>query len=416
MNSEVDIYYPRSFSLPPNVERKFRRDVDDIDYIPLTQEDWLQYDSKTLFHDVFLAANKETLICIGPPFVNIGPPLSIKHKGQSLNFTMPFLADKRITSHKYITVITVIYISLKGIQRHDKLSITMKFKDFDIDIPYPLSSTPLDKKVNLMLAAMQKDNPLVWIKDWCQWHSRVHGVQRIILYDNGSSVEYSIKKLSKELAELDVEILLVHWPFPFGPHRSRENRFTHLGAFNHCWLFWGHLNRWCINMDIDEYLYLESSSSLQEYLRQRYLAPVIYLDSYLALPEKKRMNRLLRSFDCTLRYPRMRNNNFKYIYQPERVLYSHHHGAINKVDNFSKWKYRFIRFWRKIRNLSFSAMRRERAIKETTIFYYHFYTLSTGWARPDRRWSTPVSVHKFVRLVQDERVRNKAKKGGILTS
>ena len=412
MHRKVAIYYPHSFSLPPNVERKFLRDVDDIDYIPLTQEDWQQYDSKTLFYDVFLSANEETLICIGPPFVNIGPPLSIKHKGQSLNFTMPFLADKRIAFYQC----AVIYISLKGIRRHDTFNITMAFKDFDIDIPCLLSFTPLDKKVNLMLAAMQKDNPIIWIKDWCQWHSRVHGVQRIIIYDNGSSVEYSIKKLSKELAALDVEILLVHWPFPFGTHQNWKNQFTHLGALNHCRLFWGHLCRWCINMDIDEYVYLESSFSLQEYLRQRYLAPVIYLDSYLALPEKKRMNRLLRSFDCTLRYPQMRNFNLKYIYQPEIISYNSLFSAFSKVDNFSKWKYGFIRLWRKIRNFSFSAMRRERAIKEAKIFYYHFYTLSTGWESSDRRWSTPVSVHKFARLVKDERLRNKAKKGGILTS
>ena len=412
MHRKVDIYYPRAFPLPTHVEREFLWDKRNRDHIPLTQEDWLQYDSKTLFYDVFLAANEETLICIGPPFVNIGPPLSVKHGGQRLNFTIPLLAYKSALYNRCV----VVYISLKGVRRHDNLNITMEFKDFDIDIPCPLSPPLLNKKVNLMLATMQKDNPIIWIKDWCQWHSRVHGVQRVILYDNGSSVEYSIKKLSKELAALDVEILLVHWPFPFGTHQSWKNHFAHPGALNHCRLFFGHSTHWCINMDIDEYLYLESSFSLQEYLRQRYLAPVIYLDSYLSLPEKKRMNRLLRSFDCTLRYPQMRNNNLKYIYQPERILYNHHHGAINKVDNFSKWKYRFIRLWRRIKNLSSSIMNKGGRIKEAKIFYYHFYTLSTGWARPDRRWSTPYSVHKFTRLVKDERVRNKAKKGGILTS
>ena len=410
MHRKVAIYYPRTFPLPIHVEREFLWDKRNMDHAPLTQEDWLQYDSKTLFFDVFWAADKQTLICIGPPFVNIGPPLSIKHKGQSLNFTMPFLADKRIT----FPLCAVLYISLKGIRRHDMLSISIKFKDFDIEIPCPLPSTLLDKKVNLMLATMQKDSPIIWIKDWCQWHSRMHGVQRIIIYDNGSSVEYSIKKLSKELAELDMEILLIHWPFPHGPHWTWQNHFTHPAAINHCRLFWGHLSRWCINMDIDEYIYLESSSSLQEYLQQRYYAPVIYLDSYLALPEKKRMNRLLRSFDCTLRYPQMRNFNFKYIYQPERILYSHHHRAINKVDNFSNWKHRFIRLWRRIKNLSF--MRKGKTMKRAEIFYYHFYTLNTGWKSSDRHWSTPVSVHKFARLVQDERLRNKAKKGGILTS
>ena len=405
MHRKVDIYYPRSFSLPPNVKREFLRR--DIDGASLTQEDWSQYDSKMLFYDVFLSADKQTLICIGPPFVNIGPPLSIQHKEQSLNFTMPFLAYK---SALYRCV--VVYISLKGVRRHDKLSITMKFKDFDIDIPCPLSPPLLNKKVNLMLATMQKDNPIIWIKDWCQWYSRVHGVQHVIIYDNGSSVEYSIKKLSKELAALDVEILLVHWPFSFGPHLKWQNQFTHPGAMNHCRLFWGHLSRWCINMDIDEYVYLESSSSLQEYLRHRYLASVIYLDSYLTLPEKKHMNRLLRSFDCTLRHPQMRNDNLKYIYQPTKILYnSTHH-----VHRLSKWKHRFIRLGRRITNLSSSIMNKGGKIKEAKIFYYHFYHLNTGWKFSDRRWSTPYDVHEFARLVKDERLRNKAEKVGILTS
>ena len=43
----------------------------------LDDMDGSRYDSKTLFYDMFFSLNKYRLSCIGPLFLNIGPPLAI---------------------------------------------------------------------------------------------------------------------------------------------------------------------------------------------------------------------------------------------------------------------------------------------------------------------------------------------------
>jgi len=48
----------------------------------------------------------------------------------------------------------------------------------------------------LTLVTLQKDNPLQWIKDWIRWHNHMHGVGRLILYDNGSR-EYGYDELAE---------------------------------------------------------------------------------------------------------------------------------------------------------------------------------------------------------------------------
>ena len=402
MNNKISIYYPLAVSLPVDTEREFAQNLSHIERAPLAEEDKMQYDKRTLFYDVFLSADKKILICVGPPFVNIGPPLAVKYKGKNLKFTLPS-SDLRNVNNKCV----VIYVSLNNIQWHRTLSVTMEFADFQIDISCPPSANPLDKKEYLMLMTMQKDNPLIWIKDWCRWYSRVHGVRRIILYDNGSSKEYSIKDLSKELSGLDVQILLIHWPFPFGPLSSSYNQFTQTGALNHCRLFFGIYNQWCINIDIDEYLYLSSPLSLYEYLQHRAYLPVVYLNSYFALHKKTIKDQLIRCFDFIYRYRQLRNVHLKYIYQPEQILVN----KVHRVEIKLKLKYGFVKLWIKISNRNSSE--REKEMKEKPqLFFYHLFTLHTGWKSGNRSWST--STYRLTKFVKDEQLRNKMKEIGML--
>ena len=413
MNNKVSIYYPRSVSLPVDIEREFAQDLSHIERLPLTEEDRMQYDKRILFYDVFLSADKKILICIGPPFVNIGPPLAVKYKGYNLKFTLPFSALQNINSK-----CVVIDVSLNNIQWQGILSVTMEFADFQIDILCPPSANPLDRKEYLMLMAMQKDNPLIWIKDWCQWYSRVHGVRRIILYDNGSSKEYSIRELSKELSQLDIEILLVHWPFPFGPKFSYDNQFTHFGASNHCRLFFGDNNKWCVSVDIDEYLYLEPALSLQKYLQQRAFLSMVYVDSYFTYHKEIKRGQLVRCFDFIYRDRLLRNYNYKYIYQPKRALYVANHLVLSTSKRFLRWPYRFIKFWTILVSGNFFniyTMYKEMKGKPQ-IFFYHLYALNTGWKSVSRNWSTPQTTYSLTRLIKDERIRNKTGEIDTLTS
>ena len=50
-----------------------------------------------------------------------------------------------------------------------------------------------------------------------------------------------------------VDIVLVDWPFPYGPVRIHRNSFCQTGAQNHYLLRFGSADAWCLNLDIDEW-------------------------------------------------------------------------------------------------------------------------------------------------------------------
>jgi hypothetical protein len=65
---------------------------------------------------------------------------------------------------------------------------------------------------------MNKDNDLEWIEIWAAWHCEVHGVDAIIIFDNGSK-RYGIVDIADALTGVAglKTIGLVSWPFLYGP-------------------------------------------------------------------------------------------------------------------------------------------------------------------------------------------------------
>ena len=56
---------------------------------------------------------------------------------------------------------------------------------------------PLNKprdEVLLTLSTVQKNNKLKWIKDWIEYYKEVHGVDRVILYDNASEYQSTLEQ------------------------------------------------------------------------------------------------------------------------------------------------------------------------------------------------------------------------------
>lgn len=68
------------------------------------------------------------------------------------------------------------------------------------------------------LVAISKDNELTWIRDWAQFYSRVHGVDAVLLYDNGST-RYDSADVLEALSSVEgISVaVVVEWPYPFGP-------------------------------------------------------------------------------------------------------------------------------------------------------------------------------------------------------
>ncbi len=159
----------------------------------------------------------------------------------------------------------------------------LKFKSFECSIKLINSFNPpwskSDKNCRLTISTLQKDNPIVWIKDWIRWHCRLYGVGRVILYDNGSRNQQDLIEKLREL-QTEVEIVFVHWDFPYGLH---PNRYTQRGSLNHCRMHFrpqgdekSRVRRYCINLDIDEYLVCLNQDGLVNYLDSMFCSPFIY--------------------------------------------------------------------------------------------------------------------------------------------
>ena len=113
---------------------------------------------------------------------------------------------------------------------------------------------------NLVLSTLQKNNPLCWIKDWCLYYHRVHGVNLILLYDNGSD---NRKELAQGLYQLapNLEIRLIEWDFDYC-------MATQVAALNQCYHTFGSYASYFLNFDIDEYLIYVNGDTLFEYLQR----------------------------------------------------------------------------------------------------------------------------------------------------
>ncbi|HFM2595975.1 TPA: hypothetical protein ACG6Z2_004766, partial [Escherichia coli] len=69
-----------------------------------------------------------------------------------------------------------------------------------------------------------KNNDLNWIKDWIIFYRDQYNINGVLIYDNSSTV-YTLDEMASFLSNenLGVEIVLVSWPFKYGPQGSDKD-------------------------------------------------------------------------------------------------------------------------------------------------------------------------------------------------
>ena len=415
MHKKPPIYYPYSVYLPAGIQRDIFINKNDMNDGLLTEEDKENYDRTTLFYDIFLSTDESKLICIGPPFLNIGQPCSVLQGKQEIKFAISYLHSR----------FSLVLIDITQITRRESPTLSMHFESFEIIFRIPSSQRYVTGKTDIMLSTLQKDDSSSLIKQWCIWHNRVHGVKRIIIYDNGSSANYSLQQLSLELRDQEAEILLVHWPFPYGPVNNSKNQYTQTGSLNHCRLFFGHLSQWVINLDIDEYLYFNSAISLREHLGNLAIKshPIVYMDSYLIYADTENKKREPRFFDHCLRQPYRRFGICKkYIYQPQKTEGNFVHSALvslSYLSSSSRIKYKYGELWDQakeryhfIKKANFLFMK-VLTLKES-LFFFHLQDLKLFWKQESAMAAKARAHHKDAQLVRDNRLQETAKHAELM--
>ncbi|MFK7891910.1 MAG: glycosyltransferase family 92 protein [Granulosicoccus sp.] len=206
--------------------------------------DYANFETHTLLHDVFLAQNGKQIVAIGPPLLNLASvltPVLLTITGWKKPIKARCQHRARFSCYRFDLP--------KALHHATSLGIEVSFGGelrFDFQI-----ARQVCRPAELQLITLQKNNEVAWILDWIQYYAHL-GVDRILLYDNGSD---NIAELEQALQNLpsDVELILVRWHYAYGPSTSTRNRFCQSSQNNHAYYCFGQA-AWAAHFDIDEYL------------------------------------------------------------------------------------------------------------------------------------------------------------------
>jgi len=111
----------------------------------------------------------------------------------------------------------------------------------------------------VVIATMQKDNNIKWIVDWLNYY-RSLGVFDFRIYDNGSNNVSDLVDAIRTEVPNDVNVLVTHWPYPFGIHPLVGTLFSQRSIVLDS-LYQSSTSDWFIHCDIDEYFMVDEKYS-----------------------------------------------------------------------------------------------------------------------------------------------------------
>lgn len=198
----------------------------------------LKFDFQTVFYDCFLSVDRRSIMCLGPPLLNLASRVTPAVVGAF---------GKRTFSRAVIRTL-------------DRVSqFRLHPKRWSAELPPGLfAQHSLAAQPNLcelfrgkrVIMTMSKDNELAWIRDWAEFHARNHGCDAVLIYDNGST-RYEAAKVREIVAAIpgvDAAVV-VNWPFSFGPSGA--------GGVVKVWVALNGLEHQVWDSDFCQYGYLE---------------------------------------------------------------------------------------------------------------------------------------------------------------
>jgi len=301
-----------------------------------------QYDSKTLFYDIFLSPNSGCVVAIGPPLLNLKSellPLEIKVNNQVITFS-----------------IDVNYKKLLVLKAKLKMPLSTPCKavlklnngdEVDVDLHRP------EAVIGDTLVTLQKNNEIRWIKDWIKYYRSHLGIKNFFIYDNNSENQ------SELIEALEGDATIVPWAFPHGVSYYHSNQFCQIGALNHFKLKYGERSI-IYNFDIDELLICKNDLIKEQIQKGESLRFNNYLVPYLPVDKE------MYSFsDFIMREKKPKNSAFKYTV----------HGTDKGLMN--------VHYFKKEKNILDKLLLKKksygRLVDIEDAYFLHYRGITTNW-------------------------------------
>ncbi|WP_147440376.1 hypothetical protein [Mycetocola tolaasinivorans] len=233
------------------------------------QETYLdEFDFTTVAYDVFQAEGNLELV---------GPPL--------LNMRRRFLTQVKSKGSKYIDRRKAYSLRIPD---SDEIRDRLVNGEPDLAGPFESSLTEMFRGRNV-IATMQKNNDLEWIKYWAKYYVNAHEVTGIVIYNNNTTA-YSAAELAEAASVPGLELLVVvEWPFKRGPgggpHAKWDSDFQQFASFEHARRKYFRHARSVINADIDELVIVSSGLSMGDHLERSGKAAAVYGGRWMSAVE-----------------------------------------------------------------------------------------------------------------------------------
>lgn len=299
--AKVTLYSPNNILLPKTLCQRHAKALspayDFLNYIGMKEKfsKVLPNACYPLIHDVFRSRDNKRLIALDSawhkleqykkqwlPLIQELLPLKILCNGQTLKYqyhTLPW-------PKHYQPRLGIFEMKLPAkLRSMPVIVLDFEWKNVTQSISVPVNPFAMLVKTPLILHTLQKDNPSKWIKDWCLYYHREHGVNRIIIYDNASDDDGALNKCLESIDD-NIEFVLVHWPYEYYKvfNRCQEVKL------NHCLALFADSSSYYLNFDIDEYLVNTTALPLKDYLKQANKIPEVRLRGYHSIPQHKVAN------------------------------------------------------------------------------------------------------------------------------
>ena len=172
------------------------------------------FDFQSVFYDVFL--NDDQILAIGPPYRNLKEWLAGSRMELDGN---PIEDAGRVQWNEFDRMSRTVFAVEHNLGHPTEL--VLSFGDLELRSGIG-SSFVSDFKGSNLLVTMNRNNPLVNIRDWLEFNVLNNGIDAAVIFDNRSNI-YSSHELLGELRSIEglEKLVIVEWPHPYGavsPH------------------------------------------------------------------------------------------------------------------------------------------------------------------------------------------------------
>lgn len=160
-----------------------------------------RFDRRTLFYDLVWQADRRRHLLTAPPFANLWPILrdGLTRDGRPVR-------PRRFERAKYA----------QAMLRGPEGALSLRLGERAVPLAARGDISALFAGLNCAVT-MNRDNPFDVICTWASHHVRHHGLEGVLIYDNGSTT-YTARDLAETLSGVDglAQIVVARAPYPYG--------------------------------------------------------------------------------------------------------------------------------------------------------------------------------------------------------